>query len=82
MHGGQRYVRSCRQLGVPPTKEASYRAANDWWRAKLAEIGGTEPPHPHADFLTELERRKAWAQRHGAERDAVELRKRLDTVSH
>ena len=38
MHKGQRYVVSCRQLGMPPTKEGSYQAANDWWRQKLAEI--------------------------------------------
>ena len=38
MHKGQRYVVSCRQLGMPPTKEGSYQAANHWWRQKLAEI--------------------------------------------
>lgn len=38
MHKGIRYKVSCRQLGVPETKESSYAAANEWWRAKLAEI--------------------------------------------
>jgi integrase len=32
MHRGKLYVVSCRQLGVPETKEASWRAANDWWQ--------------------------------------------------
>ena len=31
MHRGKLYVVSCRQLGVPETKEASWRAANEWW---------------------------------------------------
>ena len=30
-HRGKRYFISCRQLGVPETKEASWRAANEWW---------------------------------------------------
>jgi hypothetical protein len=38
MHKGQRYVISCRQLGTPPTKEQSYRAANEWWRQKLTQL--------------------------------------------
>ncbi|OJW08033.1 MAG: hypothetical protein BGO49_20810 [Planctomycetales bacterium 71-10] len=29
---------SCRQLGTEPTKEASWRAANEWWREKEAEL--------------------------------------------
>jgi integrase len=31
MLNGKVYVVSCRQLGVPETKEASWRAANQWW---------------------------------------------------
>lgn len=38
MHKGKRYVVSCRQLDMPPTKEGSYVAANQWWRQRLAEI--------------------------------------------
>lgn len=30
-HRGKRYFVSCRQLGVPETKDASWRAANEWW---------------------------------------------------
>jgi integrase len=42
-HNGKWYAISCRKLGVPPTKEASWRAANDWWEAKLKEIESAPP---------------------------------------
>jgi integrase len=42
-HDGKWYAISCRKLGVPETKEASWRAANAWWDAKLKEIE-TAPP--------------------------------------
>jgi hypothetical protein len=29
---------SCRQLGCEPTKEASWRAAREWWNKKQVEI--------------------------------------------
>lgn len=40
MFRGKMHVVSCRQLGVPETKEASWRAANEWWeqQEKLADI--------------------------------------------
>lgn len=40
MHRGKWFSVSCKQLGVPETKEASWRAANDWWeqQQKLADI--------------------------------------------
>ena len=31
---GKRYFISCRQLDVPETKEASWRAANEWWERR------------------------------------------------
>src|SRR5262249_52435911 len=31
IHQGKLHLVSCRQLGVPETKEASWRAANEWW---------------------------------------------------
>jgi integrase len=37
-HQGKMYSVSCRQLGTPPTKEASASAANAWWLQKQAEI--------------------------------------------
>lgn len=59
------YVISCKQLGVPASKEASYQAANRWWAAKRAEIDGNLPPHPNAQYLNILGQRLAWAQAHG-----------------
>lgn len=44
-HKGKSYSVSCRQLGVEPTKEASYQAANAWWQAKEAELEA-RPPTP------------------------------------
>ena len=40
MHRGKWYSVSCKQLGVPETKEASWRAANAWWeqQQELADI--------------------------------------------
>ncbi|QDV36983.1 tyrosine-type recombinase/integrase [Tautonia plasticadhaerens] len=37
-HRGKNYSVSCRQLGVEPTKEASYQAANAWWQARESEL--------------------------------------------
>ena len=60
-HRNKVYTISCRALGVPPTKEQSYQAANAWWTAKRAEIeAGSPPPRPHADALAEIARRLAW----------------------
>ncbi len=36
MHRGKWYSVSCKQLGVPETKEASWRAANAWWEQQQA----------------------------------------------
>jgi integrase len=56
--GGPRkkYAVSCRQLGVPESKDASYQAANRWWEAKKAEVDATyrpvpRPPLPMEDVL-------------------------------
>jgi integrase len=55
---GQRkkYAVSCRQLGVPESKDASYQAANRWWEAKKAELDAAHrpvprPPLPMEDVL-------------------------------
>jgi hypothetical protein len=58
MHKGIRYKVSCRQLGVPETKEASRQAANDWWRSKLAEIENRPTIVPA--WQGELARRIEW----------------------
>ena len=52
---GRRYYVSCRQLGVKPeTKEASLRAANQWWRDTQASIdlayAAAHPPYQPAPF--------------------------------
>lgn len=39
MKDGKVYVVSCRQLGVPETKEASWKAANFWWEEQEKKIG-------------------------------------------
>jgi integrase len=44
MHKGERYTVSCSALGVPPTKEGSYQAANAWWTIKRAEIDAVSKP--------------------------------------
>src|ERR1700691_2240461 len=41
---GKRYEVSCAQLGMPPHKEASRQAANEWWAVKEAELKGTAKP--------------------------------------
>jgi integrase len=44
MYRGKRYAVSCRQLRVPATKDDSWRAANDWWEAKQAELDAAVRP--------------------------------------
>jgi integrase len=44
MYKGQRFTVACSVLGVPPTKEQSYQAANQWWDAKKAEIDSANRP--------------------------------------
>ncbi len=46
---GKTYSRSAKQLGTAPTKEASRKAANDWWDKKQQEIDlalGAAKKHP------------------------------------
>jgi hypothetical protein len=55
---GQLYQVSCKQLGVPPTKDQSMTAANEWWEAKRAEIdaqekAATAKAHPRSDEIIE-----------------------------
>jgi len=38
VYKGKSYTISCRALGVSPTKNQSYKAANAWWEIKKAEI--------------------------------------------
>lgn len=61
------YTISCKALGAPETKEASYKAANAWWHARKAEIDAEKTPgiHPNAQAIDTLNAQLAWAQRHG-----------------
>jgi hypothetical protein len=47
----KQYTVSPKILGTAPTKEASVRAANDWWRDKRKELGAlaTETGKPTPD---------------------------------
>jgi integrase len=53
---GKKYTISCRQLGTPESKEASYQAANAWWTARKAQIdaayrGVARQPLPLEDVV-------------------------------
>jgi len=54
------------------TKEATYQAANAWWRDKRAELDASRPAHPHAGRIAELERRLRWAGRHGTPAEPIQ----------
>jgi integrase len=43
---GKTYSVSCKQLGCPPSKDASRLAANLWWEAKQQEIDAAERADP------------------------------------
>ncbi len=52
-----RYLVSCRELKVPPTKAESVAAANDWWAKKKAELDDQRKvPIPSTIKTLELER--------------------------
>lgn len=87
MWGGRYYTVSCKQLGVKPeTKDASYRAANEWWSAKREELEGRSPRvglppyHPHESDIAFLERQRDWARRHGQPELAGSLSGRIEAV--
>jgi integrase len=46
MYKGQRYTVACSVLGAPDTKDGSRVAANNWWKAKRAEIDSKNTPRP------------------------------------
>jgi integrase len=60
MYRSRRYKVSCRQLGTPETKEASYQAANDWWRNKLAEI--ESDPRRVEQIRQDLRSQETWME--------------------
>jgi integrase len=59
MYRGRTYSVSCRQLGVPPTKDTSWAAANQWWEVKQAAIdaearAAEPPPDPTSVAVSQL----------------------------
>jgi integrase len=62
LYKGKLYTISCQKLGVPATKEASYKAANAWWQAKKCEIDGETP---FVAVIDELKKRRDWLLSHG-----------------
>lgn len=77
---------SCKQLGAPSTKAASYRAANAWWQAQVAEwerllIASKERAFPKAQEDVEtLDQMVAWLKERNQIEDAEakeELARRL-----
>lgn len=70
---GKWYAISCRKLGVPETKEASWRAANEWWeqQQKLADIPPEDDRFARAARISNLVRDFSKLD-DGARREAVE----------
>src|SRR5579885_1257724 len=62
IYQGKLYTISCYRLGVPSTKEESYKAANAWWLARKTEIDGTQAA---SHLIRELERRRDWCRLRG-----------------
>jgi integrase len=81
MYRGKIHLVTCHALGVPPTKEQSWQAANEWWSRRRAEVDADRPPHPHQDALEEMARRRDWARAHGDDGTASEITSEIETVS-
>jgi len=71
---GKKYAVSCRQLGVPETKESSYQAANQWWQQKKAEIDAASRP-PERPLLPFEDVLRAWHGSPAAFTDGLEALK-------
>jgi len=79
MYKGRIFTVSCRELGKPETKEASYQAANRWWTKKLAEIEDV-PRRSNDDILNELEIRRDVSRNMGAEPEADQIDQKIAIV--
>ena len=84
---GKSYSVSCKQLGSLPTKEASRKAANDWWDKKQIEVDtalGQAKKHPahlvdHYEKAIEAHRLFAkWHRRYGDPAKAEKAEVMLD----
>ena len=81
-HRGQMYSVSCKQLGTEPTKEASVKAANDWWEKKLGEIDAKAPEMPKDARweLDHLTRDRDYAQLTGDAEGAAIASREIDQL--
>lgn len=77
IYQGKLYTISCYRLGVPPTKEESYKAANAWWLAKKTEIDGTQAA---SHFIRELEKRRDWCRLQGEAGHAADYEAAISEV--
>ena len=57
---GRLYFISAKQLGVPPSKEASWQAANAWWEAKQTEL---DDEHRQKEPSPTIKALELWAGR-------------------
>lgn len=84
MYRGTRLTVSCRQLAkwsgrhVPDTKDGSYQVANEWIKAKIAELDAA--PTPLDEELNEIRRRRDWCRARGMH-DEVKRYDRLLTTT-
>ena len=63
MHKGKIYLVSCKALDCPPTKEGSWRQANEWWDHQFTKV--KEPLCRFDHIIAELTRRKSWMTHQG-----------------
>ena len=59
---GATYSVSCKQLGTPPSKEASVKAANEWWEAKRTLLDDSAVPSGDVlEYRREIETHRGMA---------------------
>ena len=63
MHKGKIYLVSCKALDCPPTKEGSWRQANEWWDHQFTKV--KEPLCRFDHIIAEPTRRKSWMTHQG-----------------
>ncbi|HEX4611139.1 MAG TPA: hypothetical protein VH092_23310, partial [Urbifossiella sp.] len=54
VYQGKSYSVSCKQLGIGPSKEGSWLAANAWWESKQREIDAASRPDPYAETAARI----------------------------
>jgi hypothetical protein len=76
---GKQFAVSPKELGTEATKEASYRAANDWWRSKKAELDAqpASPREPADDAIELLTAKRDWCREHGEPAEAEQFAAKL-----